>query len=244
MSTSSNGNSEPEYSPLLSGRFVTRIAAAVVLLAAITAALSLSGRWFGEKLALAGHTSSLTVYDIFVGQDHLRLPANVIRFENQRATSISERVDLYLTWPALEGYSDDNRHFFNDVSRPEGLIFLQISQSTMSRDMSGRLDPIYTQVFDGSASVGADGLTRHGVKATSSYAGEIFLTAERDGEPPYVVRCLAQASNEVSTSADCQRDVHAGKDLVVLYRFSRNLLPQWREIDNAVQVFVKSRLVP
>lgn len=244
MSTSSNGNSEPELSPLLSGRFVYKIAAVVALLATITAVLSLSGRWFGEDLALAGHTSSLTPYDIFIGQDHLRLPANVIRFENQRATSIAERVDVYLTWPALEGYSDDNRHLFNDVSRPESLVFLQISQSTMSRDMSGRLDPIYTQVFDGPASAGPNGLTRHGVKATSSYVGEAFLVAERKGEPPYVVRCLEPDANEVSTSADCQRDIHVGKDLVVLYRFSRNLLPQWREIDNAVGGFVKSHLLP
>ncbi|MDP9629844.1 UNVERIFIED_ORG: hypothetical protein J2W85_001905 [Ensifer adhaerens] len=244
MSTSSNGNSEPELSPLLSRRFVYKITAVVVLLAAITAALSLSGRWFGENLALAGHTSSLVPYDIFIGQDHLRLPANVIRFENQRATSIAERVDVYVTWPALEGYSDDNRNLFNDVSRPEALIFLQIAQSTMSRDMSGRLDPIYTQVFEGATGPGPNGLTRHAVKATSSYAGEAFFTAAREKEPPYVVRCLEPRANEASTSADCQRDIHAGKDLVVLYRFSRNLLPQWREIDNAVGGFVKGHLVP
>ena len=114
----------------------------------------------------------------------------------------------------------------------------------MSRDMSGRLEPIYTQVFDGPASAGPNGLTRHGVKATSSYAGETFLVAERKGEPPYVVRCLEPAANDASTSADCQRDIHAGKDLVVLYRFSRNLLPQWREIDEAVEGFVKSHIVP
>ncbi|NVD41115.1 hypothetical protein HT585_19760 [Ensifer sp. HO-A22] len=244
MSTSSKGNSEPELSPLLSGRLVYKIAALVTLLAATTAALSLTGRWFGENLALAGHTSNLTPYDIFIGQDHLRLPANVIRFENQRATSIAERVDLYLTWPALEGYSDDNRHLFNDINRPEALIFLQISQSTMSRDMSGRLEPIYTQVFDGTASSGPGGLTRHDVKAASSYAGETFFTAQREKEPPYVVRCLEPGANETSTSADCQRDIHVGKDLVVLYRFSRNLLPQWREIDNAVGGFVKSHIVP
>ncbi|MNL64195.1 hypothetical protein D3C87_1883880 [compost metagenome] len=114
----------------------------------------------------------------------------------------------------------------------------------MSRDMSGRLEPIYTQVFEGAASPGPNGLTRHGVKASSSYAGEAFFIAQRQGEPAYVVRCLEPDANEASTSADCQRDIHVGKDLVVLYRFSRNLLPQWREIDNAVGGFVKSHLVP
>ncbi|MEI2300403.1 hypothetical protein [Ensifer sp. MJa1] len=244
MSSASNGTHEPELRPLLSPRFVYRVTAVIVLLAGLTAAIALSGRWFGENLALAGHTASREPYDIFIGQDHLRLPANMIRFEAQRATSIVERVDLYLTWPALEGYSDANRDLFNDVDAPENLIFLQIAQSTMSRDMSGRLEPIYTQVFDGTPAPGPGGLTEHQVKRTSSYAGEVFLTAERNGQTPYVVRCLQADAQTLSTSADCQRDIHAGKDLVVLYRFSNRLLPQWRQIDDAIATFVKSRILP
>jgi hypothetical protein len=34
-----------------------------------------------------------------------------------------------------------------------------------------------------------------------------------------------------STSADCQRDIHIGRDLSVLYRFSSRLLPQWRAME-------------
>lgn len=244
MIRSDNGTDEPELRPLLSPRLVYRVTTVIVLLAALSGAIALAGRWFGENLALAGHTASRETYDIFIGQDHLRLPANMIRFEAQRATSIVERVDLYLTWPALEGYSDENRNLFNDVDAPENLIFLQISQSTMSRDMSGRLGPIYTQVFEGATTAGPNGLTEHAVKSTSSYEGETFFTAERNGQTPYVVRCLKTNGQGLSTSADCQRDIHAGKDLAVLYRFSNKLLPQWRKIDDAIGAFVKSRLVP
>lgn len=244
MNSSSNGIHEPEFRPLLSSRFVYRMTAVIVVIAGLAAAISLAGRWFGENLALAGHTASNTPFDIFIGQDHLRLPANMIRFEAQRTTAVMERVDIYLTWPALEGYSDRNRALFNDVDAPENLIFLQISQSTMSRDMSGRLEPIYTQVFDGTPTAGPNGLMEHAVKATSSYADEVFFTAERAGQAPYVARCLKPGPQKISTSADCQRDIHAGKDLAVLYRFSNKLLPQWREIDQAIATFVKSRLVP
>ena len=76
-----------------------------------------------------------------IGQDHIRLPANTIRFEEQRRPGRTERVDLYLTWPEMNGYSNDERIRFNDATRPESLIFLNLSQSTMSRDMSGRLAP-------------------------------------------------------------------------------------------------------
>lgn len=235
---------EPELLPLLSPRFVYKTTAIVVLLVALTVTLSLCGRRLGEHLARAGHTSSRESYDIFIGQDHLRLPANVIRFENQRATSVAERVDLYLTWPGLEGYSDETRSLFNDVNRPESLIFLQIAQSTMSRDMSGRFAPIYRHLLQEPSQGGTAGLTRYDAKADSSYAGEVFFTAEREGRPPYVLRCLLPDSAAASTSADCQRDLHIGKDLSVLYRFSSKLLPHWRAIDDSMESFVRDRLVP
>ena len=244
MSSTSNDTHEPDLQPLLSSGFVYRVTAVVMVLATLTAAISLAGRWFGENLALAGHTASNEVFDIFIGQDHLRLPANVIRFENQRATSVAERVDLYLTWPGLEGYSDETRSLFNDVNRPESLIFLQIAQSTMSRDMSGRFAPIYRHLLQEPSQGGTAGLTRYDAKADSSYAGEVFFTAEREGRPPYVLRCLLPDSAAASTSADCQRDLHIGKDLSVLYRFSSKLLPHWRAIDDSMESFVRDRLVP
>jgi hypothetical protein len=235
---------EPEFLPLLSPRFAYKVAAVVGLLAALAVAISFTGRWLGENLALAGHSSSRETYDIFIGQDHLRLPANIIRFENQRMTRVAERVDLYLTWPALEGYSDETRYLFNDVNHPENLIFLQIAQSTMSRDMSGRLAPIYAHVFESAPRAGPAGLARHDAKVSSSYVGEVFFTAPRPGRPAYALRCLLPASSATSSSADCQRDIHVGKDLAVLYRFSARLLPQWQAIDESVESFIRDRLVP
>ncbi|WP_018239534.1 hypothetical protein [Ensifer sp. BR816] len=236
--------SESEFAPLLSPRFGYRITAIVGLLAVLVIAISLSGRLLGENLARAGHTSSRETFDIFIGQDHLRLPANVIRFESQRATGMAERVDLYLTWPALDGYTDATRHLFNDVDQPERLIFVQIAQSTMSRDMSGRLEPIYRHVLEGKPLAGPAGLTRYDAKPRSSYAGEVFFTAARPERPPFVLRCLLPESPATPTSADCQRDVHIGKDLSILYRFSAKLLPEWQAIDAAMERFIRDRRVP
>lgn len=235
---------EESYSPLISARFLYCLTAVAVGLAVLTAAISLAGRWWGENLALAGHTASTETHDIFIGQDHLRLPANVLRFEAQRATGVAERADLYVTWPQMEGYSDATRGLFNDVSQPGSLIFLEISQSTMSRDMSGRLEPIYRHLFEGKPLAGPAGLMRHEMKENSGYGQEVFFTADVTDGKPYAVRCLMPASPDLSTSADCQRDIHAGRDLVVLYRFSSQLLPQWQAIDKAVVRFVTDRLIP
>ncbi|ABR59894.1 hypothetical protein [Sinorhizobium medicae] len=237
-------NPEPELLPLLPSRFAYKAVAVVAIFAALTTTLSLSGRWFGRYLAQAGHTSSREIYDIFIGQDHLRLPANVIRLESQRTTRIAERVDLYLTWPGLEGYSKETRSLFDDVSRPESLIFLQIAQSTMSRDMSGRFDPVYRHILQDTPVAASGGLTKYEAKPDSSYAGEVFFTAERAGRRPYVLRCVLPELPAASTSADCQRDVHLGKDLTVLYRFSSRLLPQWHAIENSIESYITAHLLP
>jgi hypothetical protein len=228
--------------PLISSAFVYRSAAVIALLAILTLAISIGGRWIGDRISLAGHTTSTKTFDITIGEDSLRLAANTIRFPSERQDGVAERADLYLTWPKMLGYTDDNKADFNDISRSSSLIFLQITQSTMSRDMSGRLDPIYSHVIDGAPFAGPNGLTAHRLRSDAGYSGEVLLTAPRLGAPDYVIRCILPATPAQATSGDCQRDVKIGKDLSVLYRFSSADLGDWDHIDAALQRFVEARL--
>lgn len=232
-----------EERPLISSGFVYRLMAGFAALAALTVAISVGGSWIGERISLGGHTTDTKPISITIGEDTIRLAANTIRFPSERTDGPAERVDLYLTWPQLQGYSEANRLRFDDISKSSSLLFLQISQSTMSRDMSGRLGPIYSQLMDGAPYAGPFGLTAHPLRADAGYNGEVLLTAARSDETDYVVRCLLPSSKALATSGDCQRDVKVGKDLSVLYRFSSNQLGDWRTMDAAVQSFVKTRLV-
>ncbi|MGK6316803.1 hypothetical protein [Neorhizobium sp. DT-125] len=231
-----------DEAPLISSRFLYRLTAIVAVLVALTVAIGIGGHWFGQRIALAGHTEGTEELLIRIGQDELSLPANTIRFRDQRRSGVAERVDLYLTWPELKGYSADLRPRFDDIAQSSALIFLQLSQSTMSRDMSGRLDPIYSKLFDGEPQPVNFGLTLHRLRSDSGYGNEIVLSARRPGAPDYVVRCLLPGSGENPTSGDCQRDIHIGQDLTVLYRFSSALLKDWQHIDAAVRLFVETRL--
>ncbi|PWE56484.1 hypothetical protein DEM27_08835 [Metarhizobium album] len=228
--------------PLISNAFLYKLTGTIAALALLTAGISVSGRFFGERIALAGHTDSKETISLTIGEDRLTLPANVIRFARQRQNGPAERVDLYLTWPDLTGYEADRRNLFNDVKLSDSLIFLQISQSTMSRDMSGRLEPIYSYLFDNQSRPAADGLTMHRMKPEAGYGDEVFFTAPRSGAADYVVRCILPATPEEATSGDCQRDIHIGNDLSVMYRFSSRHLPDWQHIDAEIQSFVVSHL--
>lgn len=234
---------EETHTPLISNRLLTRLTIGVAALAALTVAISLGGRLMGERIALAGHTESTDVLDIIVGQDHVRLPANTIRFEEQRRIGRAERIDLYLTWPEMAGYSNAERLRFNDAGRPESLVFLNLSQSTMSKDMSGRLGPIYSQLFDERSEPGPAGLVLRRLKGNSAYGDEVFFTGTLPDGADYAVRCMMPADEKQSTSADCQRDIHIGRDLSVLYRFSSRLLPQWQAIEARMRDYLGRALV-
>jgi hypothetical protein len=205
--------------------------------------ISIGGRWFGRTISLAGNSESTADIALTIGRDTVRFPANTIRFPSQRHDGITERVDLYLAWPEMQGYDKENRERFDDIAQSSDLIFLQVTQSTMSRDMSGRLEPIYSHLIDGKAEPFADGLTLHRLRSDAGYAGEVLLTAPRAGAPDYVVRCILPSAPDKATSGDCQRDIKAGKDLSVLYRFSSSHLADWDHIDAAIRTFVETRLV-
>ncbi len=234
---------DAEADTLFSPRLLRRLTIGIGALACLTLAISIGGRKLGEHIALAGHTEDRSVVNVLIGQDLLRLPANAIRFEEQRTSGPTDRIDLYLTWPEMEGYTEANRARFNDVTRPESLIFLQLSQSTMSRDMSGRVEPIYSHLFDGPPAKGPGGLTLRRLKENAGYEQEVLLTARLPDGSDYAVRCIVPERADASTSADCQRDIHIGNDLSLLYRFSSRLLPQWQAMEQSLRSFASAHLV-
>ncbi|MBD9372479.1 hypothetical protein IB238_07585 [Rhizobium sp. ARZ01] len=227
-------------SALFSARFLRRLTIVIAALASLVITISLGGRTLGEYIALAGHTESRERYEILIGQDHVRLPANAIRFEEQRRSGPADRVDVYLTWPEMEGYSNATRLRFNDVERPESLLFLQLSQSTMSRDMSGRIEPIFSHLFEGELEAGPAGLSLRRLRQSAGYENEALLLGTMPDGRAYAVRCILPAPGQMSTSADCQRDIHIGDDLSLLYRFSNRLLPQWQAIEEAIWDFAQT----
>ncbi|TAA61677.1 hypothetical protein [Shinella sp. JR1-6] len=241
MTAAATGNDE--HAPLISHRLLTRLTIGVAVLAGLTVAISVAGRVLGERIALAGHTENAEPVDVVIGQDQIRLPANTIRFEEQRQTGRTERVDLYLTWPEMRGYSNADRGRFNDANRPEGLVFLNLSQSTMSKDMSGRMGPIYSHLFGDTFEPGPAGLVLRRLKENSGYGDEVFFTGRLPDGSDYAVRCMMPADEAQSTSADCQRDIHIGQDLSVLYRFSSRLLPQWQAMEVRIRDYLGRSLI-
>ena len=237
-----NDDSNDTALPLLSNSFLLKLTAFIGLLAALTAALTIAGKYYGDQLAMDGRTLSREVFHIVVGQDVVSLPANMIRFENQRHTGNAETVNVYLSWPELEGYTAASDARFSNPTGSQDLIFIELSQSVMSRDMSGRLEPIYSRLFRGEPEPGPGGLIIHRLDPKSGFGDEVILTGMTKTGGLYVVRCLLPKNRASATTADCQRDIHAGRDLTFLYRFSSTLLPDWETLDARLLAFAEQHI--
>lgn len=210
-----------------------KVFCAFALLAVLSAAISAGGKWFGRSIAMAGHTDDKTAREVVIGNDVLSVPANAIRFERARRDGIASRLDLYLRWPDMSGYSTAARDDFNHAGRSRRIIFLSFEERMMSRDMSGRFAPIYNSMIVKPGTPGPGGVALYGFAERSGYLNEVLAVAKRPGDLPFVARCLSGPSAEESL-APCERDVQVGENLSLTYRFPREFLADWRALDAAV----------
>jgi hypothetical protein len=113
------------------------------------------------------------------------------------------------------------------------IVFVSFEGRMMSRDMSGRFDPIYRSLIEPPGKSGPAGITYFDFSKKSGYMNELLAVAARPGKDPFVARCLSGPSAEESL-APCERDVQVGDDLSLSYRFPAELLKDWRALDQAI----------
>ncbi|MBO6539393.1 MAG: hypothetical protein JJ969_08330 [Rhizobiaceae bacterium] len=229
-----SGQAVTAHSPTQAqSRFVMRVFYVFLALAAFSVLISIAGRVLGSNLAQVGHTDDTRLVEAVVGNNVLYVPANYIRFEKQRVTGEARRLDLYLRWPDLAGYSNAARDDFNHQGGVRRVLFLSVEQQLMSRDMSARFDPIYSRLIDLPGVPAVAGLRSYQFKESSGYMSETLMVGGGANGRPFVARCLTGAVAAESL-APCERDVHFGDELSLTYRFPAELLGEWRALDAAV----------
>lgn len=214
-------------------RVAIRIFYVFATLAMISVAISIAGRLLGGSIASVGHTDDTHVFEIVVGNNVLAVPANYIRFEKHRMDGDVGRLDLYMRWPDLAGYSNEIRDDFNHRDGSRRILFLSVEAMQMSRDMSARLDPIYRRLIDLPGMPIDNGLRAYRFSESSGYMNEMLVVGDRAGEAPFVARCLT-GPVAAGSLAPCERDVHFGDDLSLTYRFPAGILGEWRALDTAI----------
>lgn len=201
-------------------------------LALVALLISLGERMIGGRIALGGHSEQTSLHEIIIGEDVLSIPENMIRLPEQRRGGMANRLDLYLSWPGLSGFSRVEKQVFNGTHENGRLIFLSFEERAMSRDMSGRFEPIYRFLIEGEGAPGPAGLIRHVLPAKAGYLNEVLYVGPLEGGTRFVARCSEEGRENLI--AACERDMQAGGNLSATLRFPVALLGEWRALSAAI----------
>lgn len=221
--------------------FMLKIFYSFLLLAGFSVLINFGGKMLGRSIVMAGHTDDRSIVEVVIGNNVLAVPVNEIRVQQDRRSGVASRLDTYLRWPSLEGYTNETRDDFNHVDGSRNIIFASFREQMMSRDMSGRMAPIYNALIVKPGVPGPNGVMLYGFREKSGYMNEVLAVAERGGAEPFVARCLTGESGKTSLAA-CERDIHIGDDLSMTYRFPDRLLADWRALDASMSAYARKRL--
>lgn len=211
------------------------IALAVLIIAGVIAAaygIDQAIERYHDRVALRGLKGKPSPVRVILAEEPLVIPANMIRFRNERRGGELEKVDLLLHWPSLDGFSEDRAADFRKTGTGAPLVFATLTPRADAFDSDRRLDTIYDRFFSGAPFPGPSNLIGRTLDTESGYAGEVVYHAP-PGTPPFATRCLAQATPEIP--ATCIRDVNMGYNLTLRYRFDHALLADWRSMDDRLK---------
>lgn len=211
------------------------IASVVVIVISLIVLAKLAIFWLGGEAMRAGFTEDAKPLVVTLSGERLAVPANMIRFADQRSEGTQTRLDLAIHWPSMTGYTAENAASFDDVSAHAPLIFLSIGARDETVDSTTRLIGFYTRFFDGDGSPGPAGLVSRKLQPGTGYdSEEIFF--QPGSTDPFSARCTKTADKVVPVT--CLRDIHVGKRLSISYRFRKPILEQWRKLDPAIFMLI------
>lgn len=186
-------------------------------------------------------TSARDVVRVDILGEALRVPANYIRFSDQRRGGRLPRLDLFAVLPDLSGFSAEREADFSDTSATSPLVFIAITPREEGPSAAIRLAAVYQRHFTGEPIAGPDGLIGRAMAAGSGYDGETVYF-EAGSTSPFVARCFP--AETTTAPASCLRELEIGHGLTLLYRFRAHHLGGWRRMDDNVTRLGRSLLAP
>ena len=227
---------KPQTRHFRTWKLVAWAAGAIIIVLGMIGAVML---WLGSQINQSEFTASTEVRQVIIGNDVLDIPANYIRFARQRKAAVQDRIEVVLLMPTGNGYSSENAEKFRDTSAQNNLVFVSFLKRKMAEDMSGRLDLIYSKLFEGPTQSGPVALTLYNFKRGVGYDDE-FLAVHYGEDFTWVARCQKKAEN---ISPTCLRDINIGASLSARFRFPVAKLSNWREIEALVRLKVSEFLL-
>lgn len=178
--------------------------------------------------------------DVTIASVHHLIPTNYTRFAYGRRGGIQDKIELYALLPDLKPYEPDLVEAFQDASADSQVIYFDIEeqpQSALTED--NRFRKVYLKlVTDIQGDRGPYGLRHYAFEGSTAYHEEELFLRENDDGTVIMFRCYKEKRNIASPT--CRRDMELGQGLLLHYRFMRNQLGNWQDIDQGIRALARS----
>ncbi|PVB59996.1 hypothetical protein [Labrenzia sp. 011] len=195
--------------------------------------------WQDHAAARSGDAPvSLTVGDV-----RFRFPPDYRVSAHRQSPREAGRFDflrLAMVWPGLDG---DRLRSAGDSDLPpaDSTIQIELEHNPGRENLRARIDPFYRRLARGGELDGPDGLKILNLSSRGTSRTELIVY-DPSAQNGFIARCLKASPKEERTM--CNRALLLASGLELRYRFSRELLPDWRQLDNAILRKIDSFRVP
>lgn len=175
--------------------------------------------------------------DAIVADRRFLIPEHYTRYPNQRGDGRRTNIDMHALLPDMTPYDTDLQERFIDNSADSDVIYFALTETATPLGAARRLKEIYSKYLASpEPEQDTDGLQRFMFRDDSGYANQDLLVGTDDNDRMVLLVC--DRRSPLVDSPNCTRSLLLGPRLDLTYRYKRNRLDDWREIDRAVMKLV------
>lgn len=177
-------------------------------------------------------TDSTAPVAFIVGGRGFHIPANYIVFAGDRKGGTAKSVDLVALLPDLQGYTLGAAQAFTSGTAESRVVNLTLREEPSALSEEERLERIYLPlVEDRRGSTALYALTSYRFRSDSGYRDQDLFVGDADRQ--VVLRCGRETPD--ASFPSCFGDMPLADHVWLSYRFKRNQLEHWREIDSSIR---------
>ena len=215
----------------LTKKIIIGILGVLIFLVVVFAAL----RSYTNPETLGGFSSDTAPISIAIGDTRMSVPQNIIRFRDQRESSALSKLDSFIQWPSVKGFTKEDAATFQNINRASELIFITLEVGEPFNSSQQKLRELYRRFFSKSPWRGPAGLIGNELDSSSGYLSEDVLYAKHDDDL-FLTRCLQEDKSDTDNLLPtCIYEFTLGDGVNVYVRFHRSHLSEWKILDERVK---------
>jgi len=156
------------------------------------------------------------------------IPEGMVARIKRRTFGPVQQIDLIAPWP----FDPDKIPHADEIKRLKEWTLLQFEPSDDRISQRERFERIYVNYFAGPPIAASAGLVQYDFTPNSPYA-DMQLFVDRQADPPVFLSCDTKPSSLGPVL--CERRIELTDRITLRYRFRRDLLERWVEVDRQVK---------